>query len=277
MADSLLEAKDLTLDIAKRDTIVMDTLIEKIPSLKKDSAEIFVVLLDGTHHQYYWPEDFPAKFSPYLESFHYLSMNKNLDGIKNRYKNSIFYLDFMMAKFFKALKDNDLYDDAIIIFTGDHGEEFREEGRYFHGTELCLPQSQVPIYYHLPGVEKLPYEKSISSHIDIFPTILDYLECDAPTPSLIGTSVLQPGGEFALSCRPSHPTPIDFYIHNGDYKVVFEFVNTQNIYAPGGLEIKGGSDNKGHPLHLGTTDQEIITKVQEDFGPYLEKVFPFKD
>ncbi len=54
---------------------------------------------------------------------------KEMHAIKNRYLNSIAYVDSLMKQMLDSLKEKGLYEKTLIVITGDHGEEFLDEGK----------------------------------------------------------------------------------------------------------------------------------------------------
>jgi arylsulfatase A-like enzyme len=40
---------------------------------------------------------------------------------------------------------------TLIVFTGDHGEEFLDHGRSFHGQSVYGELNDVPLIFHRPG------------------------------------------------------------------------------------------------------------------------------
>ncbi len=159
-----------------RDKLAIDALMKDLLSKDKQRSNLFIIFLDSTHSEYSWSDDFKPKFSPYANSINYLSLShlkNDLDLIKNRYKNAINYIDHLFGKFLTTLKDNNLYDDSLIVFTSDHGEEFFEDGALFHGSHLSDSQLQIPIFYKLIKNDKKPTQTT--THIDIFPTIFSQI------------------------------------------------------------------------------------------------------
>ncbi len=65
------------------------------------------------------------------------------------YDSEIRYLDYHLGRFFSALKDMDIYDKSLIIFTSDHGEEFGEHGGWGHGKALYRESVFVPLMIQL--------------------------------------------------------------------------------------------------------------------------------
>ena len=157
----------------QRDLSCFNLLKEKIT---KKEGQLFVVFLDSTHSEYSWPKDYKAPFEPVSDSINYIELSynhKNLDKIKNRYANAINYIDYLFGSFTSYLKEKNLYDDSIIVLTGDHGEEFFEENSLFHGSHLNRYQLSIPIMCKFKNPPK--HQNKIASHVDIFPSILDYL------------------------------------------------------------------------------------------------------
>jgi arylsulfatase A-like enzyme len=75
------------------------------------------------------------------------------------------------------LKEKKLYDNTLIIFTSDHGEEFGEHGTWaMHSHTLFNDQLHVPLVIKLPGSK---YASRKVDHlvrsIDILPTVMDLL------------------------------------------------------------------------------------------------------
>ncbi len=176
LIDNLNDFSHASSNPSIRDSMAIDALLKDLNSKDKQNSNVFIVFLDSTHSEYSWKDDFKPKFLPYAKSINYLSLShlrNDLDPIKNRYKNAINYVDHLFSKFLTTLKNNNLYDDSLIVFTGDHGEEFFEDGALFHGSHLSDYQLQIPIIYKLINNDKTP--AYTTSHIDIFPTILSQI------------------------------------------------------------------------------------------------------
>jgi arylsulfatase A-like enzyme len=66
------------------------------------------------------------------------------------YDSEIRYADDQFSAFLQGLKDRDLYDNTVIWFLSDHGEEFLDHGRGGHGTQLFNELVKVPLILKLP-------------------------------------------------------------------------------------------------------------------------------
>ena len=71
--------------------------------------------------------------------------------IKWLYRGEVAYVDQNLGALVAALKRLDLYQESLIIFTSDHGEEFLEHGGFEHGHSLYDELLWVPLIIKLPA------------------------------------------------------------------------------------------------------------------------------
>ena len=91
------------------------------------------------------------------------------------YDGGINYVDDQLGKIFEKLDQLDIDDNTIIILTADHGEAFKEHGKFEHAHKPYIELIHVPLIIKGPGIPiNRIYENSVQ-HIDILPTILEIL------------------------------------------------------------------------------------------------------
>ena len=109
--------------------------------------------------------------------------------MKTRYDQEIYFNDQSFGQLLAKMRALGMYDDAAIIFTSDHGEEFFEHGGVGHGRTLYNEQVRIPFVVkapHLtPGASSRPVQ-----HVDIYPTLLD-LVGGSPPYALDGVSLIE--------------------------------------------------------------------------------------
>jgi hypothetical protein len=149
---------------------------------KRDPKQPFMTFMffESPHARYYFPEESILRKN-YLQEFNYATMDleKDIQLIKNRYINSCHHLDSQFARIIDFLEREDLLKNTIVILTGDHGEEFMEKGRWGHGSTFDEEQIRTPLILWIPGTGSGPVEK-MTSHLDIAPTLLPFLEIKNP-------------------------------------------------------------------------------------------------
>jgi arylsulfatase A-like enzyme len=94
-------------------------------------------------------------------------------AIRALYDGEVRYVDASIGRILSTLKRLRLYDDALIVFTSDHGEEFWEHGRIGHGHSLYEELLRVPLIVKLPGSTRRDRTSHPVSTASIAPTILD--------------------------------------------------------------------------------------------------------
>lgn len=249
-------------------------LTQDMEDLREENGHLFIVFLDATHFPYSWPKEAQVPFTPVVEAINYLKIacsKENVEGIKNRYRNSIFHLDKHFQTFSKTLTQMRSGEDSVVVFTGDHGEEFYEQGNIFHASDLTAMQTRVPLYYKFGKKTEGAPHQGVTSHVDIFPSILDYIfgEKSLIASQFDGESIFKEmRKQFAITARYNgNRSPYEFFIHNGKHKCVLRFANKTNIFNSSLLEIVAHKDEK---------DELVVQEdafVEKEFKHALEHLF----
>jgi membrane-anchored protein YejM (alkaline phosphatase superfamily) len=101
--------------------------------------------------------------------------------VANRARNSAHKLDRVLDAFLTRYEQ--IRGRApLVVFTGDHGEEFRQKGHIGHGSAVTSEQIHVPAVWLGPGVPAGRFDAP-TSHADVVPTLLALLGDEHP-PSL---------------------------------------------------------------------------------------------
>jgi len=116
-----------------------------------------------------------------------------VEEITALYDAEIAFNDLQFGLFVEELKRRSLYDDSLILFTSDHGEEFFEHGGVSHGQTLYAEVLDIPIIIKWPRGAAAPAGSrgSPARLIDVLPTILDCLGLPRPS-GVEGRSLLKP-------------------------------------------------------------------------------------
>ncbi|MBN2559058.1 MAG: sulfatase-like hydrolase/transferase [Clostridia bacterium] len=93
--------------------------------------------------------------------------------IKAYYYGCISFIDYNLGRVFQKLRDEEIYDETMIIFTSDHGEMLGDFNCY--GKRGFLdPAARVPLIVRQPGIPGGRLVNEPVSLVDIVPTILGY-------------------------------------------------------------------------------------------------------
>ena len=130
------------------------------------------MFFESAHANYYFPEE-DIIAPDYIDDFNYLTVDieRDIERIRARYINANHHLDSQLGRVFKLLEEQGRLDDTIVIVTGDHGEEFMENGRWGHNSTFSQEQIRVPMLVHIPGAGTGNHD-FMSSHLDMPATVL---------------------------------------------------------------------------------------------------------
>lgn len=107
----------------------------------------------------------------------------DLADVLARYDAEINYADAHVGRLLDDLRDNDIYDDTLIIVTADHGEEFGEHGLYREHWSTYDGTQRVPLLIKPPA--DMPVDPGRRDHlvtnVDVAPTIASYLGIEQPS------------------------------------------------------------------------------------------------
>jgi glucan phosphoethanolaminetransferase (alkaline phosphatase superfamily) len=159
----------------ERERLMMRRLQTAVDNSSSGSGILRLTAMDSAHYPYQWPSDWKPPYSEYERDpvFPVMASTEEVEQVRRRYWNAISWNDHLIGEFIEWLKSRRRYDDALIIITGDHGEEFKEHGSWFHCSALNPEQTRVPILIKWPEDMGPGPALADASHLDLLPTILD--------------------------------------------------------------------------------------------------------
>jgi arylsulfatase A-like enzyme len=147
--------------------------------------------LQSSHLPYVLPARFKRRFSPDTLDFtiQWGSYPRDrIQTVKDRYADSLYYIDTQIARLFAQLQRRQLWDNTIIVIGGDNGEAFYEHGFAAHASWLFDEVVRVPMIVRAPGLAP-GSDSRPAMFLDVPPTLLDLLNLP-PHPGFQGISVL---------------------------------------------------------------------------------------
>ncbi|HSC29719.1 MAG TPA: sulfatase-like hydrolase/transferase, partial [Vicinamibacterales bacterium] len=104
-----------------------------------------------------------------------------LDYDRDWYDSSIRALDAELARLFERLRMAGLGQKTAVVFLSDHGEEFHDHGRMWHGQSVYGEMMRVPLVVHWAG--RLAGGSVVDETVqlvDVMPTLLDLSRLPQP-------------------------------------------------------------------------------------------------
>jgi len=241
------------LNVGERERITFEKL-RKATLARPEGGGFYYTALDSPHYNYYWHKDFKPPFMDYDKDtrFPLNPTEEDVQRIVHRYWNAVAWVDSEIKSFCDFLKEQGRYDESIIIVTGDHGEEFQEQGSWFHCSSLRPEQTRVPILIKWPLSMGRGMAQEDVSHLDVMPSLMyalglpqaairglagrNLLTSAEPATVISSTAYVGKTGEAMVLRRAGYEAV--FYWHKYWEAQVPTEVVLQSITGPDGERIK---------------------------------------
>lgn len=167
----------------KDDAALVDRYIGTLKSGAGERRFDFL-FLTASHSPYRYPAEY-ARFKPLPAVKGGYALDRHADNTpyKNDYFNSLYYLDAQVGRLLDAADRQGELKNTWVIITGDHAEEFNENGLGYwgHGSNFTRWQTQTPMIVRAPKHPGGRVEQRLSLHQDVVPTLMqEALGCSSP-------------------------------------------------------------------------------------------------
>ena len=202
----------------------VDHMLAELAHFEAGKPRFMFMFFESTHAPYTFPES--AVIRPgYQQVMNYakLDLMKDADAIHRRYVNAAHHVDRQVGRILDYLEEHHLLDSTIVLFTGDHGEEFMENGHWGHGHGNYFPEQQirVPLVLSIPGYRAQSFDH-VTSHLQIPKTLMTYLGTSTPAEAYTLAGDLFQSEDFLVLGNYNY-----LGIKNGDSKLVFPFTGSE--------------------------------------------------
>lgn len=107
---------------------------------------------------------------------------------QSRYDAEIWHADHQLGRLIEGLRQQKLWDQTVLLVTGDHGEAFGEHADRWHGTNLYDPQLRPAALLRVPGVTGKRIDAAVT-FTDLAPTLARILGDRASFEQMRGRSL----------------------------------------------------------------------------------------
>lgn len=185
-----------------------DLVLPRLPGLAAAQRPFFLfVHYQGPHFPYREDNPFNEEFVGAAEVL--LTAQEGLDAMASHgavwaadeakvayltdmYDASIRATDAALGELVAALDQAGLWEDSLVIFNSDHGDEFYDRGEFGHATYNVYPElTFVPLIVRFPARMAIAPRRVTASvqNLDIAPTVLDVVGIPVPG-HFVGASLL---------------------------------------------------------------------------------------
>ena len=189
-------------------------------------ASVFTL---SSHHPYILPKKYENRFK----------------GGPNPLYKCIEYSDYSLREFFREAAKQPWYKNTLFVLTADHSLPSNDHKQYITSTGLF----SIPIIFHQPNSDLIGQDSTLMQQIDIFPTVMGYLNYDAPY--------------FAFGSDRFHPVDHPFTVNyeNGYY----QFMEDDYLLQSDGKSLLAAYRYKEDPQYLHNLSDKADTVMTGHF------------
>jgi arylsulfatase A-like enzyme len=153
----------------------MEAMTNAIASYKAGDKPFFMAYFPVAPHM---PYDTPLKgFKKFPSKMQSLT-KRDYSG---EYKNTLLYIDWIMASILDRLQESGILDDTLVVITNDHGEMLGDEnGMQGHGWRLKPELCNTPLIIMDPRHQGYHVNYALGSQVDLLPTVISLLGFKLP-------------------------------------------------------------------------------------------------
>ena len=224
-----------------------------------DAVSFLMKKLDATKEPFfgvYWSFIPHHPYSDYGEEYQIRPPKRSRD----RYYNNLRTLDVQLRRVVDHLRETKLLDRTILVFVGDHGEAFGQHpGVFAHAVGTFGETFRAPLIIYQPRLVEPQVVNSLSSHVDIVPTLFDMMGLAWDESRFQGESVFRESRRkyiFQMDALADYMTAIDAQMN----KISIGFEHG-NVFA----------------YNLAKDPGEKIPLAYDRFTPHLDAILKFRN
>jgi arylsulfatase A-like enzyme len=175
-------------------------------------------------------EVWPVSRHLYYGSTRYRITPQNIAHLSALYDEEIAYFDARFAELIETLRDKDLLERTLIVFTADHGEEMYEHGHFGHCRSIAYETVlKTPLVLRIPDApsdQQGLRRDALAENLDIVPTLFDYLGLSTEGHGFEGTSLRPVIEENRRVRRVSFGLQgVARTVHDGTWKLLYDLAS----------------------------------------------------
>ena len=193
------------------------------------------------------------------------------------YLQTIRYTDKAVGAFIEKLKENDLYENSILVFYGDHhglNKDMDDNDIYmsrFLGREYDYDEMmKVPLIIHIPGSGVSRTVSTTGGQIDLYPTLANLLDIEYNKKYVVGQDLINAETGFvaftAYMLEGSFVT--DNIMYESSKDAIFENGRAWNPETGEAVELEKCFEYSNRALTLKLASKQIL---EQDLIQYSEE------
>ena len=186
------------------------------------------------------------------------------EWVRRLYDAEVAHLDRAMGELFGRMRELGIYEDTLILFTSDHGEEFWEHESFEHGHTLYDELLRVPLLVRLPDSLGATGNRDVDTPVSLESvpaTVMTLCGIDHDPTRLSATSLFEADGTPSAAPSAPHASVGNLYFQDrssvifGDHRYKYVVIDESDIEELYDLEADPGETGS-----LVTTHPELLVE-----------------
>ncbi len=251
---------------------VTDTAVSWLESNADEDFFLWIHYMEA-HRPYGVHDDDPAYLDAPLETDRIKELMKTAGTapddisssedrlLKDLYDSDLRYCSRHMERLFDSLADLGLWDDLNVLFSSDHGEEFREHGNYFHRNYPYDELIHVPLIAKRGDDDGPSVVESQRQLLDLAPSICEFHGIDADRFDFGGEPLFEGEDRRVVALGSGRPDDEQVVAGRWDgWKFIYDDESTQ-LYDLDASPEEADSVADEHP--------DVVAEFRETIPDYL--------
>ena len=176
------------------------------------------------------------------------------------YYGTISQVDFHVGRLITALRQRALYDNTLIVYTGDHGDYMGYHHLLLKGNHMYDPLVRVPLIVKYPGQDRAgQISSNLVNNVDVAPTLLHRAGCNVPG-TMQGLDLSSPDAGRALVFAEA-PRARQYMVRSGTHKLLLSRDRSMSQFfdlQQDPFEMRNVIDDPGHQHEVEALRQHLL-------------------
>jgi arylsulfatase A-like enzyme len=209
----------------------------------------------------------------------------DLQLMRARYEEELIGVDRVIGAMLDELQRRGVYDQTLIVVTGDHGEEFGEHHGNFHGQSLYDELLHVPLLIKPPADWKAPHGQVVDGTTETRNLVATFLDAGHVQPpprmvSLVPWLLGEAPGKAPNAYTVSEGTA-QIAVRTPRWKLIMARPGVQPPpgappMAPGGIELYDLARDPGEQHNVAASERRALGEMRQLLAAWQAALVPAK-
>ncbi len=184
-------------------------------------------------------------------------------------------MDAEIGRLLDALGERGLLENAVVVFTADHGENLGERGFFANHQRLFHEVSEPPLLVRVPGQEQGRLVETAAQTVDVLPTLLDFAGVKTLPEQVDGQSLLpwlrdDASADDVRTLFSEGAYQKEKIVRRGDFKLAYRL--QPHVPTEASFELYDVEADPAERTELSESHPDVRRELEEELHEFLGQV-----